>query len=361
MLLTCLISIFLLCACDKNQPQSAGQQHKTLPQHRVAVTTISIMPVTIKLLLSGNLEPVTKIRFYSEVNARITRLPFYQGDQIHRGDILVKLDDRLIRSEVEKSRATYKQALADLIRVKKLLSKNISTKEDFNQANTKLQQAKADRDYQLTRLQQTTIKAPIDGVITERLQEPGDYVSVQTHILTLIDPTKFRLKLQLAERYLPLVKIHQSVSVRINGLKNTTIKAKITRIFPTINPDNHKGTIEIQLIPVSSHIRSGQFVKVQLKLQLVSQLLVPNRCIQQDVAGSYVYRVVKTQNGKHRVEKVFFEKGPEYANKTTALSQLHTGDKIVTRGFLGLRNHQSVQIVNTAARPIATSGSTASQ
>ncbi len=340
----CAITAILLSGCDNNTGSSLSGKNRIIPVHRVEVVAIAPESIRIKQILSGNLQPVTQVRIYNEESARITRLPFYEGDSVRRGDILVKLDDALIQTEVEKARASFKQATTDLQRLQKLLPKNIATKEDVAQAKTTLALAKADMNYQLTRLSRTTIKAPITGIITERLKEPGDVIPLQTHLLTLIDPTKLRVKLSLPERLIPLVRKNQTVSVKIDSLGDRHFPARIKRIFPTVNSANHKGTIEVVLKPVPAGAMAGQFVRVILNLNLKKQRVVPTRSIQLDATGAYVFRVIDAGNGKLKVKKVYFEKGQQYNNKTVVLSKLQAGDKIVIRGFSGLRNNKAVEL-----------------
>ncbi len=339
-----IIITLLLFACDHHSNSAVSNKNRTLPVHRVKVVPVVVEPIQIEQRLSGNLQPVIQVKIYNEESARITRLPFHEGDSVKRGDVLVKLDDALIRAEVEKARASFKQAATNLKRQQKLLAKNITTKEEVAQAKTTLALAKADMNYQLIRLSHTTIKAPMAGIITERLKESGDVVPAQTHLLTLIDPKKLQLKLSLAERLLPLVRKNQTVSIEIDSLGEKRFPATIKRIFPTVNNTNHKGTIEVVLDSVPAGIMAGQFAHVIINLVLNKQRVVPTRCIQLEPAGAYVFRVIKTSNGKFKVKKVYFKKGPQYNNKTVVLNKLQAGDKIVIRGFLGLRDNRTVEL-----------------
>lgn len=347
-LLFAVTALFLAsCQQDSQAPVSRNTQSK--PLHRVETAPVQKQNITIKKILAGNLEAVTRIRIFNEESARIISLPFFEGDQVNQGDILVKLDDRLIRAEVAKARASYKQAQADLKRLKKLLSKNISTPEEIAQARTTVELAKADVDYQLIRLKRTQISATISGIVTERLNEPGDYISEQTHILTLIDPTRLRVKLALSERYIPLVKPGQTVPVQLDSHGTKSFPAKIKRVFPTINRETLKGTIELEINPVPEGAKAGQFIRATIDMNLAEQLVIPASAILLEPAGSFVYRI-KENNHNTVVEKVYFEKGPQYGNKTVINSGISDGDTIVKRGFLGLRDGKTVEIANKTAK-----------
>ncbi len=340
--------LLLLSGCEENRDNSYTDRRSSNTTHRVEVATITVESLSIIKKVSGNLEAVTRQRIYNEESARISRLPFFAGDKVKRGDILVQLDDALIRTEVAKALASYRQAEADLTRLKKLMPKNIATEEEVALARTALDLAKADVDYQRTRLNRTTLKADSDGVVTERLFEPGDLIPAQSHILTIIDPSRLRVKVYLGERLLPLVQPEQAVTLRIDALGSQDFTAKVSRIYPTVDSNTHKGTIEIELNPVPENALAGQFVQVTFQLKLDAQLVLPTRSIQLEPAGAYVYRITesdrKPEKPDVKVEKIYFEKGPQFADKTVVKEGLSPGDRIVTRGFLGLRHDKTVEI-----------------
>ncbi len=217
--------------------------------HRIEVVTVRDKAVELNQTLSGTLEAVTKIRLYNEESGRITRLPYHEGDVVKKGTLLVQLDNELLKTDVAKATATKEQAELDLSRVRKLLPKMISTEEEVARARTEVDLASAEAERQLTRLRRTSIRAPIDGLITKRLFEPGDMLAAQSHILTIIDPSELRLKVDLAERWMPLVEKDQPVSLRIDALGDRNFSASINRVHPTIDINTHKGKIEILAHP----------------------------------------------------------------------------------------------------------------
>jgi membrane fusion protein (multidrug efflux system) len=361
-LIMALISGLYSC----NAPESTGvnEQLTRLPLHRVEVVTLERKPVSLTQTVSGTLEAVTQIRLYNEESGRIIKLPYYEGDPVKRGDLLVQLDNELLKTDVAKARATREQAEVDLARLKKLLPKNISTEEEVARARTELDLAKAEEQLQLTRLKRTTIKAPIDGVITERLYEPGDMLPPQSHILTVIDPGALQMETSLAERWIPLVQKNQPVTLRIKALGDQPFSASIQRIHPAINPDTHKGVLEIRLDPVPKHARVGQFAEAEIRLKVTERLVLPVHTIHFEAQGAFVYRINEDDTGNNIAEKVFFNQGQQFNSVAEVLSGLNAGDRVVSRGYLGLRDGKKVEIAankttrnNTADSAAATDAS----
>ena len=359
----CLILSLFLCqllsSCDNSAETSSSKHREQQALHRVEVITVENKAVSLTQTVSGTLEAVTKIRLYNEESARITKLPYHEGDYVKNGTLLVQLDNELLKTDVAKAKASKEQAKVDLSRLQKLLPKKIATEEEVARAGTELDLAIAEEKRQLTRLQRTSIKAPIDGLISKRLYEPGDMLAPQSHIHTIIDPTALRLKASLAERWLPLVKKGQMVTLSIDALGDTAFTAKVVRIHPTINATTHKGIIEILLSPVPKGAIVGQFTRASIELTATNRRIIPVHTIHYDPEGAYVFRVIKNKKGNTVAEKVFFEQGQQFASVTEILSGLNPGDRIVSRGFLGLRSDKKVDIAKVNNRIINASQTSA--
>jgi RND family efflux transporter MFP subunit len=335
-----------LSSCEQSNDMAISSKRAQPAAHRVEVITVENRPVSLTQTISGTLEAVTKIRLYNEESGRIVKMPYYEGDFVKKGSVLVQLDNELLKTDVAKATASKEQAEVDLSRVKKLLPKKISTEEEVAKAQTILDLAIAEEKRQLTRLQRTTIKAPIDGLITKRLYEPGDMIPPQSHIHSIIDPSSLRLKASLAERWIPLVKPNQAITLQIDALGDRSFIARIVRIHPTINASTHKGIIEIQLKPVPDGARVGQFARATIELKAADRLVIPVYTVHYEPAGAYVYRIVKNDDGETVAEKVFFEQGQQFGSVTEVLSELRPGDRIVSRGYLGLREGKKVSIAD---------------
>jgi len=350
---TLFISAFIgliLTACD-NSSDAPSSRRAAQALHHVEVITVENKAVSHTQTVSGSLEAVTKIRLYNEESARITRLPYHEGDTVKKGTLLVQLDNALLKTDVAKAIANKKQTKLDLSRLKKLLPKKIATAEDVAKAQTQFDLAVAEEERQVTRLRRTKIKAPINGLITKRFYEPGDMLASQSHILSIINPSALRIKASLAERWLPLVKKDQAVTVRIDALGDAPVMAKISRIHPTIDAKTHKGLIEILLDPAPKLAAVGQFSRADITLSATNRLVIPVHTIHYEPEGAYVFRIIKEGNDSHIAEKIFVIQGQQFGEFAEVISGLTKGDLIVSRGQLGLRDNKKVVIDNTTFSP----------
>ena len=333
-----LLTSLLLDGCSEDNASSTKKH--IAKAHKVEISIASTQDVQHRQVVTGSLEAINTLKLYSEESSRITSLPFYESDAVKQGDVLVTLDSQLIQADLDKAIAQSQQAKVSLKRLKKLQPKKLASEEDVTLARTTLDVALAEEKRQRARLARTSIKATFDGVISQRNYEPGDVVAANSHILTLIDPDALRVKLRLSEQWVSLVKSGTAVDVRIDALGDQVFSGSISRIYPTIDPGTRKGTLEITLNPKPAGARAGQLARVYIQTDTTNKLVIPSSSIHHDIDGAHVFIV----NDEMKAQKVSIQQGLDFGEVTNVLSGVSAGDKIVSKGFLGLRNNKTVLI-----------------
>jgi membrane fusion protein (multidrug efflux system) len=285
-------------------------------------------------------------RAHSKPCGRITELPYFEGDKVEKDAVVITLNDDLIQAELDKAVAQRQQAATDLKRLKKLLPKKLTSDEEVARAKTALNVAKAEEQLQSTRLIHSQVKAPFSGVISKRNNESGDTVPANSHILSMIDPTTMRVKIQISERWIPLMREGDAVDVRIDALGDELHQGHISRIHPTIDPGTRKGTLEVKLEPVPENARAGQLARVYINSQATERLVIPSLAVHHDMDGAYAYVIEKDITGVNKAVKRKLLKGSQYGKWMEIISGVEIGDQVVVKGFLGLRNNKKVQVVS---------------
>ena len=316
----------------------------------VETTRAEIQPVQSQLTTSGTIEAGTRVRLYNEVSGKIRYLPYHEGDAVAAHTIVIGLDDEVIQAELDKATASREQAKIDYDRLQKL-KKQLASDEEIARAHTAYDIAVADEKLQQTRLNKTVIKAPFDGIITERHYEPGDVVPMHSHILSMIDPESLLVEIQLAEYWIPLLQNEDSVDVQIDALADSVHTGLIKRIHPTIDAGTRKGTVEIEFQPVPFGAQAGQLARVHLKTRAADKLVVPAHAIHHDSKGAYVYVVGE----ESMANKIYVKKGVQFGNTIEITSGLNANDSIVIKGFNGLRHGKKVKVRNKDAEDVTRS------
>jgi len=336
LLIICAIASLIGCG-DSSDP--TAKKRKQRPAQLVELATVETQPIQHKSLRTGTLKARKTIRIFNQEEGSLTSLPFYEGDIVNKGDVLLKIDDKLLRAQFDKANATLEQTQQDLKRLQKLRKKRLVAEDEVNRARTALNVAEAEQRLLATRLSYTSLASPINGVISERLAEPGDVAPRHSHLLTLIDTDTLITEVAVSDLLIPILKVGDEVEIRIDALPEQSFPGRILRIHPTLNASTRNGIVEIILEPAPPGAKPGQFCRVTLLSAVTERKLIPFSALRQDSEGSYVYSV-DTDN---KVKQTRITTGLRFTNQIEVLSGLEQGQRIVTKGFLGIKSGKKIR------------------
>ncbi len=329
----------LLSACEQ---EKTPQKRSPKPLATVEIAHAQIIPLNHTIHLVGTLKAKRTIHFYNQTAGRLIKLPFYEGDSIHKGDLLGQLDNTIIKAQYNKAQATLKQAKMDYQRLEKLAKNKLTSEELLARAKTKVSLDQSEYTLQKKRLSYTQIHAPWDGVISERLVELGDVLPLHTHFLSLMDTSNLIVQVSLSELYLSQVQLGDSVAYQIDALGGKVWQGEISRIHPQINAQTRKGVIEIKLKHAPDNARPGQLTRITLQTKKEPVLVIPLSAVRYDQQGAYVFIV----QAEKKIARVTIKTGKKYPSKIEVLDGLKVGDTIVKKGLFGLRSGKKVTIIN---------------
>ena len=340
-------SLLFLTGCDQPAAQSNEQQRQPRP-HLVEIYNVNFEDVKLDRMRTGTLRATTRFRVFAQEEGQLVALPWYPGDTVNLGDLLMALDDSLLRSQIARSRAELSRAERDLERVRSLSQRNLTSVEELQKRETELEIARAELAILNTRLSFTRTEAPFSGVITERLSDPGNFASKNTHLLTLIDPQSLVVDLQLSEQVMTHLNLEDLVDIQLDALGSQIFKGKVSRIYPEIDPLTRRGQVEISLDPVPNGALPGQLARVSLTANLQQRIMIPFAALRFE-QGEYVY----VMNEEQRIEKREVITGLRVADRVEILEGLTANEAVVIRGFMGLTEGRHV----TPVTPLSERGS----
>jgi len=343
---SCLV---LLGGCSQDTDTDRPKKHDRNAAKRVEAVDAELRALAYTLERTGSLKAKRRVQLYNQEEGRLVELRYYEGDAVKKGDLLIRLDDRLLSAELDKARATRRQAKENRNRIKTLQSKRMASDDERLQAVTNLLIATAELDLLKARFEYTRIRAPFSGIVTQRLAEPGDIAPKHTHLMTLIDPATLVIRLELSELALAQLDTNTPVKIKIDALGDTPVAGQITRIFPTIDERTRLGQVEISLTNLPEGIREGQFSRVFLSTPARHRLTLPFNAIRRDKHGEFVFRIIdsKAQNTPVRT-------GLRQSGLVEILGGLAAGEAVIIRGFLGLKDGQSVDVIKSNSPEQAT-------
>ncbi|HBE92507.1 MAG TPA: efflux transporter periplasmic adaptor subunit [Gammaproteobacteria bacterium] len=331
-----ILPALMLSGCD--QP-TAQKKHRKDKHHLVETIQVEHSDIGISQLRTGTLKARHEIEIYNQEEGRITELPFYEGDRVSKGDLIVQLDGNLLRAQLDRAVAKRRQAEQDLKRLRELFTKKLTTEEALSRGETELAVARADEFLLKTRFGYTRILSPIDGLISVRNSEPGNIAERYTHLLTISDHGSLITRVDVSELLLQNLSVGQAAGVRIDALGDKVYSGRISRIHPNLDPVSRRGTVEIELDPVPAGARPGQLCRVSFDRHISDRLMIPFRALRRDQEGEYVF-VVTDQS---TVQRQAVTSGQRSAEQVEIRSGLEPGQTIVTRGFLDIRDSKKVR------------------
>jgi len=331
--------LFSVSACQQAPQESAARAERAHLVETASVVTDSLSVIRTR---TGTLRALREVEVFTQEEGRITALPFYEGDSVKQGDVVVRLDDTLIRAQLARATATRKQAEQNLTRLKELRSRKLVSEDEYARAVTQLEVAEADERVLNIRVGYTTIRSPIDGLVSARLSEPGNVVERHDHVLTISDPSSLVTELPVSELILPRLKTGDTARVRIDALGDQVYEGHVTRIHPTLDPVTRRGTVEVELQPVPEGAAPGQLCRVELGTHAAERRVIPFSALRRDDESEYVFVL----DAEQKAQRVNVTSGLRLAEKIEITEGLQDGQRVITRGFLGLTGGKQVKPVN---------------
>jgi membrane fusion protein (multidrug efflux system) len=339
LLIACAVTCLPGCGPE---PEAVAQ--KSEPVHLVETAPVVSDSLSVVRTRTGTLRALREVKIYTQEEGRITDLPVYEGDRVKTGDVVVRLDDALIKAQLARAAAMRKQAEQNLNRLKELRGKKLVSEDEYARSRTQLEVSEADEQVLKTRMGYTTIESPLNGVVSERLSEPGNVAERNQHLLTISDPSSLVTELPVSELILPHLAVGDVARVRIDALGDRVYEGRITRIYPTLDPLTRRGTIEVEIAPVPAGAAPGQLCRVELSTRAALRRVIPFSALRRDETSEYVYVV----DGEGRAQRVDVTSGLRLGEKVEIRQGLEDGQQVVTRGFLNLIPGKPVKRVERA-------------
>ncbi len=216
----------------------------------------------------------------------------------------LRRSEKLIESG-DISRAMYDQQKAQRDQLKEVYEAALSqARQNYaavmtaraNVANAESQLALARRS-----LSYANVYSPIDGFVSERTADLGEYVSPTTKIATVVRINPLRVRIDIPEQAIPTVAVGQSVSVTTSAWPDRNFSGRIARISPNVTPTSRTLTVEAEIENANGTLKPGQFATVRiLQARAEPALLIPARAIRTEAGVSRVF-VIKDGHARERI------------------------------------------------------------
>ncbi len=273
----------------------------------------------------------------AEVGGRITHINFRDGQRIRRGQLLVQLDDRLPRAQVQQAVAELSIAEANHKRNSDLVAKGFISQRGLDESSAAVKVAQAKAELARATAARMRVLAPFDGVAGLRNISVGDYLREGSDIVNLEDMNAMFVDFRLPERLQSRVAPGQAARVQVDALPDRAFAAVVQAIDPQIDANgrslNVRGCIDNRLL----QLRPGMFARVHARLGNERMaLMVAEEAVVSQGGRQSVIRLVKGEGAAGKPawtsQRVDVKTGTRRAGQVEIVSGLNEDDRIVTAG-----------------------------
>ncbi|UPT71780.1 MAG: efflux RND transporter periplasmic adaptor subunit [Flavobacterium sp. JAD_PAG50586_2] len=300
----------------------------------VSVLTVKDTVFIHYLDIQGNVDTKENILIQPEMSGTLTSLTVKAGDHVSKGQILARVDDAGMSSQLASAENQYNLAKTTFERQKNLWDKKIGSEIQYLQAQTQMVSAQKTVAQIRSQVAKSVIRAPFTGSIDEVFAEKGQVVAPSAQgLMRIVNLSNMYVSTSVPESYIGKLKVGDQVDVFLTSL-GKTYKGKVRQVGNFINPNNRSFGIEVSVPNPENLLRPNQVAKLKIiDYTAKDALVVPTNVIQEDGKGDkYVY-VVEGSNGKTgKAKKVLVSVGKSSDNVTEILSGLSANDIIVTEG-----------------------------
>ena len=295
-------------------PPTAAISNSPIELASVDVTTVEPRVLPRSLPLSGSIAPFVQATLKSKVGGEVEQLKLREGQDVREGEVIARVDTRNLQAQYDRESAAVDKARADLDlarlsrdKNRSLLEQRFISQNTFEQtesayagsvASFKLAEAQA-RVAKIN-LDDALIRAPFSGTIAKRLVQPGEKVSPDSAIVTLVDLKQMVLEAAVPAAEIPSVRVGQKVRFRVGGFGDRQFEGEVQRINPMTTDGSRSIALYIAVANADSALKGGMFAQGELTLNATEPVLaVAQRAVREEAGAPYVYtlrdeKVVRT-------------------------------------------------------------------
>lgn len=322
----------------------------TVKKNLPAVTTLVLAPTRFEHFVQahGHVKADKSADLYS-MGGRVRSILVKEGDRVRKGQLLVDLDNDAIEKQVAQAKAGYDLAKEVFEKQERLWKQQIGSEVQYLQAKSNKEQAEAavaalNEQYRMSR-----ITAPFEGTVDEIMVSVGEMTAPQFPVARVVDLTGASLEADVPESYLQRVKVGDPVSVEFPSL-NDTIDATLANVSRYIDPANRTFKVTLRVPNGETYVRPNMLSVVHIRdVVKDSAIVVPSRCIQEDVSGkSYVFVLDKDKDGRAITRKVVVARVMDSKDRTLLAPNagLVGNETILDEGAKSVGDGQRVKVTN---------------
>ena len=296
--------------------------------------------------LQGNVETKQNVVIYPEYQGTLIRVFVQKGDKVRKGQILARIDDGGLGSQVSQLEVQAQLAKTTFDRQKRLWDQQIGSEIQYLEAKANYESAQNAVNQLKSQLGKTAVKAPFSGVIDDVITEQGTVVAPGQALFRIVNLDDMYIKADVPERYLSSIVPGKEVSINFPIL-GETIQSEVRETGNYINPGNRTFSVEIDVPNESGKVKPNLTARIRINdYTSENAVLIPLSVISENAEGQqYVYLAANDDNGTI-AKRRFITTGKAQGDVIEVLDSIQSGDAIIIEGARAVKDKQEITIKN---------------
>lgn len=287
----------------RKAPPGPAQAETVLELAQTDVVSAQDRELDLGLPITGTLRAVSVALVKARVAGELQGLSVREGDAVRAGQVVASIDPTEYRARLQQAREQADAARAQVDIAKRqfdnnqaLVDKGFISRTALESSQSSLAAAQATHkaaiaaaDVAAKTLEDTALRAPISGLISQRLAQPGERLGVDARIIEIIDPSRLELEATVTAAESVKVRIGQSARLSIEGAAQP-VDATVVRINPSAQAGS-RGVPVYLSVPATAGLRQGLFAQGVLVTERTRSVAVPLQAVRTDRPAPYVQAV----------------------------------------------------------------------
>lgn len=347
-------SLVLALAACKGKPDDAETKKVDAPIP-VEASTVALENISATFQGTATLEAEAVAQVVSKASGVVLRIVVEEGQTVGKGQVLASLENERQRLQLAQAAASLRKIENDFKRQSELFSRKLIGSDVFERSRLDLENQRSTYELQALELSYTEIRAPISGVVSQRLVKLGNQINVGQVLFRIDDFDPLEARVAVPERDMRSIQAGQPVQMLVDAIPGQVFQGVVGRVSPVVDPKTGTFDVIAQFRETSGSLRSGMFGRLNIVTAVHENAMVLPRVALLSEDGKASVFVVNN----NKVERRSVELGLNGNGKTEILSGVKAGEQVITLGQNAVREGSLVRILapaNAMAKPEVSAG-----
>jgi membrane fusion protein, multidrug efflux system len=317
--------------------------------------------------ITGSIEPERRADLRAEVSAVVIAVLKENGDPVKRGDLLLRLDQTSIRDSLNSAQASmaaaaqaFEQSERQYQRMVTLRQTNVVSTQQLEDVEIRRNTAQSEREAARARvvtarqqLERTEVRAPFDGIVSDRKVSAGDTAQVGKELLKVIDPSSLRFEGRVSADAIGAVAAGQRVNFRIHGFGERGFEGIVARVNPSANATTRQVEVLVRFADAQQQPDvAGLYAEGRIEARTTLGVTLPPASIVREGDNAFAWRM---KDGKVHKVKLALGERDQRTGQFAVVSGVAEGDSVLRYPNSALKDGQVAKIESNdqAARVVA--------